>query len=92
MLGAGTLLCLQHAVASVTARCSGSLATSAWHPAEAHGSSSRLPVFPATLTPPFQAHKAVKQAESKIRQLREALADESARKEVRLSVCADVAM
>lgn len=33
-------------------------------------------------TRPSQAHKAVKQAEGKIRQLREALADESARKEV----------
>ena len=34
----------------------------------------------------------MKQAESKIRQLREALADESARKEVRLSACAEIAL
>lgn len=44
-------------------------------------------VAPLTLLPcpparPAQAHRAVKQAENKIRQLREALEDESARKEV----------
>ena len=47
-------------------------------PGPASDSFKLLPCF-------FQAHKAVKLAEHKIRQLSEALADETARKEVRLA-------